>query len=131
MRLTELICSILIFSLIVACTALSFTTVVKQSTKTEDKLKERMYVLDVDYQLREVVKKIEVPYWKNVEVELEKNISNFIFNQTNREIDIENISITKNEENRILVVYITWKFNEIEYETVEKVSVRQILNGRH
>lgn len=130
MRIIEVMCSILIFSLTILCVALSFTTVIKNERKTEDSVKSSLRILEADYRLREKVRQIDVSYWKNMEIDLMEKINNGFFEVDFEEISIVDIKEKRNEDGLIVALCIKWSYREKIYETIEGLCVGQVINEK-
>lgn len=128
MNLIEVMFSVMIFLLTIASTSLAFTTVIKNEMKLEDSLKHSMRVLDTDRKLREKVRSIDIPYWENIEKQIDFKIRSGFFNED--EIYIEGIETKRNKNGKADSLSIRWKSGNKIYETVERLNVRQVTGER-
>lgn len=132
MRLIEVMCSMMIFLLTVACTAMSFTTVIKSKGKTEEILKESNKVLEIDRGLRQKIWSTDIPYWKCMEREIDKKITGRFFEVMEENFHLEEIKVNRNEKGIMESLSIGWRYKGKYYKTVEKFCVRQVVNcGRY
>ena len=124
MKLTEIIISLLIFSLTVSCFFYSFEFLNKTGKRFIYTLSESKAILITDEELRLEINNCQITYWQNAKrsiLSLEQKILNKKFHENIKIISVEKI-IDKNGMPEGLIVY--WSYKNICLETKEKFNNR-------
>lgn len=124
MKLTEIIISLLIFSLTVSCFFYSFEFLNKTGKRFIYTLSESKAILITDEELRSEINNCQITYWQNAKrsiLSLEQKILNKKFHGNIKIISVEKI-IDKNGMPEGLIVY--WSYKNICLETKEKFNNR-------
>lgn len=124
MKLTEIIISLLIFSLTVSCFFYSFEFLNKTGKRFIYTLSESKAILITDEELRSEINNCQITYWQNAKrsiLSLEQKILNKKFHGNIKIISVEKI-FDKNGMPEGLIVY--WSYKNICLETKEKFNNR-------
>lgn len=127
MKLTELLVSIAIFSLILASSFYAYSTCLRSCKQIVYYSKENAIIAKYDLKFRNRISNIEIPYWQNYEnasLLLAMQIEDEYSNQ--EEVKIKRIEKMKNSDNKTYGLKIVWMCSEKEYETVEKFKTKNI-----
>ena len=102
------------------CGTYAYITGVNGTRKLSEQMKSGVSVLDIDYRLRERIRTIDIPYWKNPENEL-PGIIELLVEPTDIRDDVVFLdnALLYTDEGYAEGLYIKWKFKEKVYETKE------------
>ena len=116
MKLTELLISIAIFTIVVGTTVNAYTSFIKNSNRLEIETRNADKVLVTDFKIRKEIKDIKIPYWKNVNTEFIKYITQLKQTNYNDSISIINVEPLKNSKGIVKGLIVTWNYQDKTYK---------------
>jgi hypothetical protein len=128
MKLTELIVAIAIFLIACAVFNASLINVRRSVVRSEDFSKSAVILLDTDALIREEIKKLEIPYWKNFDKEFEKE--KILLEERLRILggskgfEITDVSSVYDRKRKSEGIKVEWKFCGKEYTCQEFIKQR-------
>lgn len=127
MRLSEVIISIVIFFLALICFSESYTVFIKNERKIKGNSEYSVEILKTDKKLRKEIKAINVPYWKNTEKEVFKEMERIMMLNLGDNVKISSVKIIKNENGIFEGLSIAWSYKERFFETRDEFCFCGIL----
>lgn len=124
MKLTELLVSIAIFLMASAVFASSLVNAKSSIAKTEAASKNAVSMLETDALLRKEIRKFNIPYWKNFDMEFEAIKGMLLIFCAEKGIEAVSISSVYDTRHRTEGIKIEWKFNGKNYTSQEFIKQR-------
>lgn len=124
MKLTELLVSIAIFLMASAVLTASLVNAKSSIAKTEAASKNAVSMLETDALLRKEIRKFNIPYWKNFDMEFEDIKGTLLIFCAEKGIEATSISSVYDTRHRMEGIKIEWKFNGKNYASQEFIKQR-------
>ena len=119
MKLSELLISIAIFSLVIVSSAFAVSSIMKSSRRIKDNQSESILILETDYTLREHIDSTEFIYWQDRNKVINDKIMSLKF-LTLDGITINSVDEIYDQNNNTIGLSVKWKTIKDEYETKER-----------
>lgn len=124
MRLSELLISLALFLLASALFTSSFVNLKSSSSATESALLTNAATINTDSLLRNEIRQIEIPYWKNFEKEYEIQKEKLFQFALQKNIEILSVSTVYDKAHNSEGIRIEWKKGNKIFVTQEFISQR-------
>lgn len=124
MKLTELLVSIAIFLMASVVLTENLVNARNGIAKTEAASKNAVSMLETDVLLRKEIRKFNIPYWKNFDMEFEDIKGTLLIFCAEKGIEATSISSVYDARHRMEGVKIEWKFNGKNYTSQEFIKQR-------
>lgn len=125
MRISEVLISILIFCLTSICFLQVLPFFSKGEEKTKTGIKDSILILENDEKIRNEIRKIEIPYWKNTDNVYQSYILGSKNNLTLEGAEILSVEALKNK-GRTEGLKVLWIYKNKKIETEERFSSRTV-----
>lgn len=125
MRISEVLISILIFCLTSICFLQVLPFFSKGEEKTKTGIKDCILILENDEKIRNEIRKIEIPYWKNTDNVYQSYILGIKNNLTLEGAEILSVEALKNK-GRTEGLKVLWIYKNKKIETEERFSSRTV-----
>ena len=125
MRISEVLISILIFCLTSICFLQVLPFFSKEEEKTKTGIKDSILILENDEKIRNEIRKIEIPYWKNTDNVYQSYILGIKNNLTLEGAEILSVEALKNK-GRVEGLKVLWIYKNKKIETEERFSSRTV-----
>ncbi len=125
MRISEVLISILIFCLTSICFLQVLPFFSKGEEKTKTGIKDSILILENDEKIRNEIRKIEIPYWKNTDNVYQSYILGIKNNLTLEGAEILSVEALKNK-GRVEGLKVLWIYKNKKIETEERFSSRTV-----
>ena len=125
MRISEVLISILIFCLTSICFLQVLPFFSKGEEKTKTGIKDSILILENDEKIRNEIRKIEIPYWKNTDNVYQSYILGSKNNLTLEGAEILSVEALKNK-GRVEGLKVLWIYKNKKIETEERFSSRTV-----
>lgn len=119
MKLSEVLISIALYVLVSVCFCESFIYAKKSCKKLYEPALNSEKVLSIDLKVRQNIKSIKIPYWKNAENEIEILKKNIILCDFGKDVKVLKCEEIRSSNGNICGLCVSWSFYSKVYETKE------------
>lgn len=129
MKITELLISIVIFSLVMIASFTCYVTFMKNQNRVLEETKNAESVLEIDNQIRKKIESCKIPYYENSEKKVELFMQQLLYNNYFTNCEVVNSCVIMDKNKNFVGLEVEWKYKEKLYKTKELFSSGLVFLG--
>lgn len=129
MKLTELLISIVIFSLVLTVSFSSYISIVKNQNNIKEKILDADKVLEIDNQIRNKIRLIKIAYYENFIEKAKLQSKEILLQKICDDVQIKSSALIINNNKNPIGLEVEWNYKSATYKTKEHFSSMPILEN--